>query len=304
MPKKLADATVTQLDRDIQEFYLDRQARNLSKNSLRWYTQGLTHLRNYFVNLGITDTRQIEATHIRRWLVALQNENRNEGGVYSIFGAVRTFFRWYATEQSVSNPLQNVDAPKRITPPQDVLSLDNFKKLLDTCKPGQGNANRDKAILYTLLDTGIRHDEISNLTVGDIDFQSGAVTIRKGKGRKFRTVYVGSRTRKALSAYMRKRQGTKPADPLWIKPDGKRLSKDGLRQMIARRSVSAGIQEPGLHEFRRAFAVGFLRNGGNVLTLQRLLGHTNIAMTEKYVQLVNDDLQASTARHGVVDNLK
>lgn len=84
--------------------------------------------------------------------------------------------------RSVSNPLQNVDAPKRITPPQDVLSLDNFKKLLDTCKPGQGNANRDKAILYTLLDTGIRHDEISNLTVGDIDFQSGAVTIRKGKG--------------------------------------------------------------------------------------------------------------------------
>lgn len=103
---------------------------------------------------------------------------------------------------------------------------------------------------------------------------------------------------------MRKRQGAKQTDPLWVKPDGKRLSKDGLRQMIARRSVKAGIQEPGLHEFRRAFAVGFLRNGGNVIALQRLLGHTNIAMTEKYVQLLNDDLQASHAKHGVVDNLK
>lgn len=304
MAKRSTNPKITQLDRDIQEFNLDRQARNLSKNTLRWYGQGLTHFRNHFVNLGMDDTRQLDATHLRRWLVALQNEERNEGGVYSIFGAVRTFLRWYAAEQGISNPLQHVEAPKRITPPQNVLSIDNFKRLLESCKPGQGNANRDKAILYLLLDTGIRHEELSSLLVGDIDMQSGAVTIRKGKGRKFRTVYVGNQTRKSLSAYMRKRPATKPTDPLWIKQDGKRLTKDGIRQMIARRSASAKIQEPGIHEFRRAFAVNFLRNGGNVITLQRLLGHTNIAMTEKYVQLLSDDLKAQSAKHGVVDNLK
>lgn len=304
MAKKPAKPTVTQLDRDIQEFNLDRQARNLSKNTLNWYTHSLTLFRNHFVNLGIVDTKQIEATHIRRFLVALQKDGHNEGGIYNIFGAVRAFLNWCAEEFEISNPLQHVDAPKRITPIQDVLSLEDFKKLIDTCTPGQGNANRDKAILYLLLDTGIRHDEISNLQVGDVDFKSGAITIRKGKGRKFRTVYIGSKTRKALNAYMRRRQGAKPTETLWIKPDGKPLSKDGLKQMIARRAAIVGLPKPGMHEFRRAFAVNFLRNGGNVITLQRLLGHANIAMTEKYVQLVTDDLQASHARFGIVDNLK
>lgn len=293
-----------QLANQIEQFVLDRQAQNISDNSIRWYRQGLSNFHSYCDVTGVTAIEQVEAGTVRKWLVSLQNDDHNSGGIYGLFSAVRAFIRWCVDEYEIDNPLKHIKAPKRTTPPQKVLSVDDFDLLLSSCGNGQSNSARDKAILLMLMDTGIRHDELSRLNVGDIDVKSGEVTIRKGKGGKGRIVYVGATTQKAIRSYMRRRPGAISTEAMWTKADGKRLTKDGIRQTLAYRAEKAGIKEPGLHEFRRAFAVNFLRNGGNLIALQRILGHASITMTEHYAKLLQDDIAEQHRKFGVVDNLK
>jgi len=154
-----------------------------------------------------------------------------------------------------------------------------------------------------LYDSGIRKSELVALDFGDIDLKSGAVQIRSGKGNKDRTVYLGNRARRELIRFLRYRGQLVPASPLWTTQTGERLTDSGLRQIIRRRAVAASIPAPGLHDFRRAFALESLRNGMDLVTLARLMGHTSLTVLQRYLRLVQDDLQRSHERTSPADNL-
>jgi integrase/recombinase XerD len=82
------------------------------------------------------------------------------------------------------------------------------------------------------------------------------------------------------------------------------LAKSGIRQVVRRRAAAAGMDEPGLHAFRRAFAVNCLRNGMDLVSLQRLLGHGDLSTVLRYLALVDDDLRRAHTQYGVVDSLE
>lgn len=89
--------------------------------------------------------------------------------------------------------------------------------------------------------------------------------------------------------------------PLWVTRDGFRLTYSGLRQIIRRRSIDAGIEAPGLHDFRRCFAIEYLRNGGDIFTLQKILGHSSLEMVKRYLALANTDVEAAHRKASPVD---
>lgn len=294
-----------EIDRQLDDFMLDRKARNLSANTIRWYEYSLAKWRDFIIGQNVTDAQHITPNHLRRFIINLGRDH-NEGGVVHIFGAARGFLKWYEAEYAPhgwENPLHKVKQPKKSDTVLEPLEMTNFHAMLGACNLGTRNGDRDRAILLTLLDTGLRKLELANLLIGDVNLNTGDVLIRKGKGRKSRTVFVGVKTRRALRNYLAHRQDVQKTDPLWTTPDDKALTYDGIRQVIRRLAARAGVKEPGLHDFRRAFAVNSLRSGMDVLTLQRLLGHADLRMINQYVRLVYDDLRESHRQHGVVDKL-
>lgn len=296
----------TILDNELQEFLIDRQARNLSPKTLLWYRDSLTLWRDFVVSHGMQATASVDSGAIRRFLLYLAERGHNAGGVANIYGAVKAYFTWYGNEYaptSWSNPLKKVKSPKRPEEILEPISLDDFKKLVATCTTRALTDCRDKAVLLFLLDSGARRQELTDLMIGDMDIHSGSVLIRKGKGRKARTVFIGAKTKRALLAYLRHRQNLADDSPLWITQAGKKLSYSGIREIIRRRSIKAGIPEPGLHDFRRAFAINCLRAGMDVITLQRLLGHTSLIIIMRYLKQLPDDLRAGHAKSGPVDNM-
>jgi integrase/recombinase XerD len=109
-----------------------------------------------------------------------------------------------------------------------------------------------------LLDTGARANEFLSINIEDINQARGDILIRQGKGHKPRTVYIGKQSKKALRKYLSHRQDNCPA--LWVTHPNfgsDRLTYDGLREVLHRRVMEAGItaDEPTLHDFRRAFAL-------------------------------------------------
>lgn len=300
------DPTTQQLDNELQEFLLDRQARNLSPRTVSYYARSLAVWRDFLLTQNITTTESITPAHVRRYLVALAEKGHTPGGVATLYTALRVFLRWYAEEYPRPgwNPLAKVKPPKRPQERLDPLSLADFAALVDSCPRRSFNGDRDRALLLVLLDTGVRHQELTDLLVGDVDLSTGQVIVRSGKGRKGRAVFIGAKTRRALLAYYRHREALDDDTALWVKRDGQALTKPGIRMLVRRAADRAGVDAPGMHEFRRAFAINSLRNGMDVATLQRLLGHSSIETVNRYLALVEDDLRVASGKFGVVDNLK
>ncbi len=175
--------------------------------------------------------------------------------------------------------------------------------MLDTCERRTLVGDRDRAIVLTLLDTGCRAAEFVLLNVGDVNLATGTAVVRQGKGNKPRTVFIGAKTRREVQRYLRHRGDLAPSDPLWATDEGGRLTVVGLRQIMRRRAERIGLPEPGLHTFRRAFAIACLRNGVDVISLQRLLGHADLSVIRRYLVQTEVDLAQAHQKGSPVDNL-
>lgn len=285
------------MDRDVRAFLVDCQARNLSANTLRIYGVGLRAFQSW---VGQCQAADVTTFQIRQYLVEMQSTH-NAGGVHGAYRVLKTFFHWLVVEGDIAqSPLVNVRAPRLPLDPLEPVPLSDVQKMLEVCGGRSFQADRDRAILLALLDTGCRASEFLALNMDDLDLTTGTVIIRRGKGAKFRTAFLGAKVRRELMRYLRHR---KESGPLWLTVSGRRLSYAGLREIMRRRAAEAGVPVPGLHSFRRAFALGCLRANMDVYSLQKLMGHADLSVMLRYLRQTDDDLRAAHARSGPVDHL-
>ena len=114
-------------------------------------------------------------------------------------------------------------------------------------------------------------------------------------------VFIGKETKKAVRAYLRERNDSLRA--LWVTHDqGKRLAYGGLRALLERHAKMAGIDAPTAHGFRRAFAITMLRQGTDLVTLARLMGHSNLKVLQRYLRQLPEDLQMAHRNAAPVDS--
>jgi integrase/recombinase XerD len=170
------------------------------------------------------------------------------------------------------------------------------------------NVHRDQALILVLLDTGLRASELCALQIGHVDMQSGKVIVRPGreggaKGGKGRTVFLGKTARRALWRYLVDRADGKEADaPLFTDRYDHPLNKNSLRLVIARLGKNAGVKHCHPHRFRHTFAITYLRSGGDVFTLQSLLGHSTLDMVQHYARIAEIDIEQAHKRASPADN--
>ena len=289
---------------DIEAFLTDRRVVGLSPKSLKYYTCELNYFATAVERRGVTQVEDVTAGHIREYLLEL-GKSRNLGGIHAMFRAIRAFIRWWRQEYAPENwhdPTEKIKVRKSKLEPLSPIELASFQKLLSVCD-NDLKGTRDKAILLTLLDSGLRANELLGLDIGDFDMKSGRLSVRVGKGGKFRVVFVGNKTRKAILHYLRKRGTLQPTDPLWEGTPGQRFKYDGLYSRIRLLAKQAKVPVSGPHSFRRAFALLSLRNGMDVYSLQKLMGHSDLTVLRRYLAQADGDLQNARERSGPVDNI-
>lgn len=231
-------------------------------------------------------------------------ERHNAGGQHQAFRVLRTFYRWLTAEGVIERcPFERLKPPKLPQEPLEPIPLPAIEALLRTCDHSEAGL-RDRAVILTMLDTGIRASELVALAVKDFDPASGALVIRQGKGGRGRVVFVGAQTRKAILAYLRTRPQARSDDPLFASlRTGDCLTYQGLRELVRRRAKSAGVRPPSLHSFRRSFALLALVSGMDIFALQKLMGHADLAVLRRYLKQTQEHLQEAHAQHGPVDRL-
>jgi integrase/recombinase XerD len=288
----------------IEAFLIDRKAQRLAAGSIRFYQQKLKLFTDYCDSRSLTHIDQMESVFIRAFLLYLEETGHNAGGIHAAYRAVKAFLHFYEGEAEPAgwrNPIKNVKAPKVPEEIIEPVSMGDIGRLLDICQTRTFTGFRDTALILALLDTGARAQEICSMDLADYDQINGAILVKQGKGRKPRTVYLGKKSRRALRAYLKTRSDNSPA--LWVTDSGERICYWGLRSMIGRRAKQASIPAPTLHDFRRAFALNFLRNNpGDIFSLQRIMGHSSLHVLRRYLAQTDEDLQQAHRRGSPVDN--
>ncbi|HOU00030.1 MAG TPA: tyrosine-type recombinase/integrase [Anaerolineaceae bacterium] len=283
----------TDLQMAILQFLTDRKSQNLSVGTINLYKKKLLTFENFCRENGVNHAVEITPDLIRLFIMHLQNTGHNSGGVLTYYKSIRAFllFYWRENEPDTKNPIMKVKSPRCVNEPIEGICLDNFQKLLSVCDSNSFFGQRDKTILLLLLETGVRAQELLNINIEDIDITYSSILIRQGKGRKPRTVFMGSSARRQLKRYLKILNRDKGA--LFINKEGDRLKYGGLREVIRRVSLRAGLPEQGIHGFRRTFALEQLRRGVDIYTISRLMGHTSLQVLSRYLKQTTSDLQVS-----------
>lgn len=169
------------------------------------------------------------------------------------------------------------------------LTIDEIKSLIDCCHQ-QGNeiALRDAAVIAILRCGGIRRQEIVRLKLDDLDLKTGELTIRRGKGGKFRLVYLTRDAIATIEDWLEVRGDAPGALICPVNKGGKVTLRhfasngDGIYKLVKARATMAGVKHFSPHDFRRTFCSDLLEFGEDVFTVQELAGHASPATTAKY----------------------
>ena len=289
----------------IDSFLTDCRARNLSHHTIKFYTDYLNSFANYAQAQSVSNMEDIDPDFLRSCMLRF-SEGHNPGGVHAAYRSIRAFLHWVEKEEMMptawKNPIKMVTPPKVPTKIIEPVSLEDVNSLLATCKKNSFFDRRDRAIMLFLLDTGARAQEVCDVNLDHVEMTTGKVLIREGKGGKPRYVFISRTTIKALRAYLRTRDSTQ-TQALFVSKTNERLTYDGLRQLIQRRSKLAGLKkEPTLHDFRRQFALSMLNNGVDIFSLQRLMGHSDISVLRRYLAQTTEDIRVAHVRGSPVEN--
>jgi site-specific recombinase XerD len=282
---------VSPIDAAYEDFVLSRKAMRCTPSTLDHYKYSAGAFVAWLRQRNVTKPEEVASSRVREWLAEAAPRLRDTS-LHARARGVRTFLRFLRAEAYISQPVR-FEMPRLEQKRLPFLNEEQLRVALRAAKTA-----RDRALILFLADSGLRRAEALALTWGNLDFGTGAVVVERGKGGKARSAAVGAHTRRALLRYRRTLSRNRPEDPIWQTYDGRRLDAMGLRSALDRISDRAGVHVSP-HALRRTFATLSLRSGMDVLTLQRLLGHSSLEMTMHYAAQLDGDLIREHAKHGL-----
>lgn len=260
----------------LRSFLAHLQARNLAPTTLVATEEFLRPF------LSTHDPLSVSKRDIELYLADMATRCK-PSTVWTTWRHLRSLFAWLHAEGDIDcNPMDGIRKP--LVPPAEIVVLNaaEIRRLLATCTGRTQAERRDLALLTLMLDTGLRLAEVARLSPQDI---SGNQIRVFGKGRKWRTVALGTTASRALGRWTRLLPANSPT--LWPGTKGP-LTPTGIRKLIAKRGHQAGLTlHP--HQLRHTFVDNWLRNGGAEVDLARLCGWTTTRMAERYAQHLADE---------------
>ena len=277
------------MERYIEKFirYLEIE-KNYSKHTILNYRLDLLGFKGFLADL---DLEKVDYLFLRKYLAQLKEKKLSNRSVNRHLSTLRSFFRFLNREGLLkTNPMVILSSPKQEKHLPLFLTEEEVSKLIEAALPKDERGLRDRAILETFYSTGIRISELAGLSIEDIDFIGGIVKVM-GKGKKERLVPIGERAIASIRAYLDSRK--KQADTLFLNKSKKRITTRGIRNIVRKYILNAGIRRGvSPHTLRHSFATHLLNRGADLRSVQELLGHANLSTTQIYTHLTTDRLKS------------
>src|SRR3954451_5737883 len=276
------EAALAAYDRDLR-------ARGSAERTRRAYAVDLGGFAEWAGEQGLAPT-DVRHREVRRYGAGLSNAGAAPATVARKLAAIRGLYGYLVrTDRAGSNPAELVSSPKRAEKLPNVLTTEQMRSLLERIPARTPLELRDRAMLELAYSCGLRCEEIVNLDLGALDFETEQLRVL-GKGSKERLLPVGEPAQHALRRYLDRGRRALAADPrqqaLFLSKSGRRLSNSDVTRRLGlwtrEAALAAGVSP---HALRHSFATNLLAEGDDLRTIQKLLVLTSTATTEIYTRV-------------------
>lgn len=245
------------------------------------------HFRRLAAAVGDADITAITPAHVAHVLTAMETGDKTRLNAHT---ALASLWHWLVDNgHAAHNIVTRIQPPRPIARIIQPYTRAEVVAMLAAAASGR-QAARDTAIVLCLLDTGLRASELCGLRWAD--WMPDGLRV-SGKGGRERIVPIGETAARAA-------RGLAPAGGLGYvfisRGRGRPLTRAGLKLLVGRLAHRAGVASAHPHRFRHTFALTFLRAGGDIYSLQRILGHSSLVMVQRYLALAQGDITAAHRR--------
>ena len=298
----------------LEEFILELEIQNYSPRTMKGYKNNnllmFTFIEKEF---GIVEIEEVKAIHIKAYIKYLQKKKRKVIYINGIIKCFRAFFKYAVNEELAnSNPMFNVGWLREKKTLINSFTDEEVDRMMKVYIGSDYLVIRNKLIMAFLFDTGIRCFELCSIV--DKDVKENVLLIRNGKGNKQRTVAISPYVRKLIMRYLRCRDARfkdrliDKDTPFFLSYRFRALTIEGVERVVKKCGEQANVRKEircSPHTCRHYFAQAQLRNGLDVYSLSRLLGHENISITKRYIQSINDgDIVEMSVKTSPLMNLR
>jgi site-specific recombinase XerD len=277
-------------------FLATKEAEGVRPVSVRWFDYSV---RRFLSETNTTSMAEIDSICALDWVTLMRERGLKPGGIRSYQSAVWTWFRWLYAQDYLKEDIarrvkmtraRDSDRTRRTATEQ---ARDD---LITVALARAEHARRNAALIWVLWSTGIRRNELAQIRLADVDFDSGTLRIQSTKNGKPRLVGIGKQAMLALHAYFIHERGTEPG-PLFVARGNVALSTNAIQCVLKSLCESAGVHVSS-HDFRRACAARLRAAGMDIASVMRQLGHSSPVMTILYSE-AGEDAAAIRAFHAI-----
>ncbi|MFC6323328.1 site-specific tyrosine recombinase XerD [Companilactobacillus baiquanensis] len=267
-----------------------RLDRGLSKNTIISYHQDLYEYSCYLEENKIENYPK-DHFLVTNFFADQDKKGKSKTSQMRMFSALKKFYQWLElTDKIQSNPMNELDAPKKGSHLPVVLSMKEVDSLIESPDVSTPLGVRDRAIFEVMYATGLRVSELVNLSMDDLHLDLGLIKTL-GKGDKERLLPIGDTAIKWMNKYFEETR-TKLVEKYGAQKEvflnfrGKKLTRQSIWRMIKKYIQKVGIKKDVTpHTLRHSFATNLLENGADLRVVQELLGHSDISTTQIYTHI-------------------
>lgn len=290
------------LQNAIDEFLIEQQIRGNSDKTILYYKRCLGFFSAYN-DLKSRSVGSISVSDCKSYLLYLNTKNVTTTTIQTYIRALRVFLTWCYSENYIDVDISaKFRLPKAKRKTIDVLTDEEIKRLFACLNGRDFYSIRNYCIVALMLDSGLRLNEVVTLETDKVHIVEGYVIVN-GKGNKERIVPLGLNSKKALLRYMSIVPKSELKTPLFVKDTLTPLKQSTVKQLFRRLKVSASIPRLRPHLLRHSFATRYLENGGDIYSLQLILGHTSLEMVKKYIHLTNSKTAVNFSNYSPLDTV-
>ena len=270
--------------------------RNRSDLTIKNYGEDLRAFKEFYGNLeGCHSWKSVDSDIIRDWMESMMDKGNNATSINRRLSALRSFYRFALARKLVDkDPVHGVTGPKKGRPLPQFLKENEMDRLLDAESWTESFEDvRDRTIIMTFYETGIRLSELIGLDDSMVDFSNRQLKVT-GKRNKQRVIPFGEELLATLRDYMkcRGKEVNLQSDALFVSAKGQRMTSSQVREGVKRNlSKVCTLKKRTPHVLRHSFATAMLNNKAGIESVKKLLGHESLSTTEIYTHTTFEQLK-------------
>lgn len=283
-----------------EEFIDDRRLAGITEKTINNYEKSV----QYFIEQELNDDDSIDIAelhkvYVSQWIETMQRANKKKTTINSYLRDLRAFLYWCmdAQERGYIEPAYKIELLKGQQPLPKAFTDDEVDLILQKPTNNKDFTEwRTWAIVNWVLATGNRAETVLNVTLGDINFTAGEISLRHTKNKKAQIIALPDSLAQILKLYIKKCRSGCSSDA-WLFPSisDEKLTYNALAHSFSKYCKERGSAHTNIHGLRHYFSTAFRKAGGSGDALQRQLGHSTYAMTQRYIDLVDADTKQEIA---------